>query len=220
MESNQLSDKIIEVGKTSFKLWLEFEVSSPWDDLENDFANVIVDTLDGRSYGINVWTFKYLESAIKQDQENGENLKGLYQVPPDLFVKELTRNCVEKTITDLLKNGNLEETLNSTTFELKFIEPYWGAIEMEEKSIQKLMDELELELPDDHLLLNENSELIARKTNNDDIVLELEDGRIAVVHLTWKSKKETNEYPITRIYRDKVDFWYKEMKKDILEFNE
>ena len=188
--------------------------------LKTIFSNIIVDALDGRSYGINVWTYKFLETAINTDKENEKNLNGLYLVPPDLFVKELSRNCIEKTIADLLKNGNLEDILNNTAFELKFLDPYWDAIEMEEKNIQVLMDELKLELPDDHMLRYQNTELIARKTNNDDIVLELEDERIAVVHLTWKSKKETNGYPITRIYKDKVDFWNNEMKQDIVEFNE
>ena len=96
-----------------FALWLEFEEVNPgkWD-VENDFANVIVDLLDGRHYGINVWTYKFFETAIKQDQISGDNLSGLYQTPPDLFVKELTRDCIQKSINDLLKNGNLEDLLN------------------------------------------------------------------------------------------------------------
>lgn len=220
MESSPLSEKIIQMGKIPFKLWLEFEESSPWDNTEDDFANIGVDTLDGRRYGINVWTFKFLESAIKQDEENGENLNGLYQTPPDLFVKELSRECIEKSITDLLGKGNLEEQLNMSIFKLEYLEPYWGAMEMEEKSVQALMNELNLELPDNHPLSNKNMELIARKTNNDDIVLELEDNRIAVVHLTWKSKKEIDGYPVTRIYKDKIDFWNREMKQEIIEFKE
>ncbi|MFD0862539.1 hypothetical protein ACFQ1M_10005 [Sungkyunkwania multivorans] len=215
-----LSEKIIKNGDDSFRLWLEFEESSPWNNIENDFANIGVSTLDGRRYGINVWTFKFLESAIKLDEENGENLNGLYLTPPDLFVKELSRDCIEKSIADLLEKGNLEDSLNNSIFELEFLEPYWDAIEMEEKSIQTLTNELKLELPDNHLLRNENFELIARKTNNDDIVLELEDERIVVVHLTWKSKKEIDGYPITRIYKNKIDFWRKEMKQDVIEFKE
>ncbi len=70
--------------------------------------------MDGRGYGINVWTFKFLETAIIDDRKNGENFNGLYQIPPDLFVKKLTRDCIEKTITDLLKQGNLEELLNQS----------------------------------------------------------------------------------------------------------
>jgi hypothetical protein len=103
-----------------FKLWLEFEEVDPknWD-VENEFANIHVDLPDGRHYGLNVWTFKFFESSIKQDRESGENLGGLYQTPPDLFVKELTRDCIEKTISDLLEKGNLEDVLNPTVIESK-----------------------------------------------------------------------------------------------------
>jgi len=215
MESNRLSEKVIEIGQKPFKLWLEFEESTPWNNLENDFANIEVDTLDGRSYGINIWTFKYLESSTIKGEEN---LNGLYQIPPDLFVKELTRDCIEKTIADLLEKGNLEEQLNASIFGLQYLEPYCDAMEMEQKSIQALMKELKLELPNAHLLRNVNAELIAKKTKNDDIVLELENGNISVVCLTWKSK--TDEYSVTRIYKDKLDFWNKEMKLDIIEFKQ
>lgn len=220
LESNPLSDKVVKIGNTFFKLWLEFEVTSPWDDLENDFANIIVDTLDGRKYGINVWTYNFLQSATKQNEQNGNNLNGLYLSPPDLFVKELTRDCIERTISDLLDKGNLEEQLNTSIFALEFIEPYWNVLEMDENSIQTLLNEFKLELPDNHLLKGEKIDLVAKKTNNDDIVLELDDGRIAVVHLTWKSRKEIEGYPITRIYKDEIDFWNKEMKQDIIEFKD
>lgn len=219
-ESNSLSDKIIQIGKIPFKLWLEFEESSPWDNIENDFTNIGVNTLDGRKYGINVWTFKFLESANELDEKNGENLNGLYLTPPDLFVKELTRDCIERTICDLLEKGNLEELLNTSIFELEYIDPYWDAYEMEDKNVQSLMDELKLELPENHLLRGKKIKLIARKINNDDIVLELENGYIAVVHLTWKSKKETFGYPITRVYKDKIEFWNQEMKLEIMGFKE
>jgi len=54
------------------------------------------------------------KTATEYDVVSGENLRGLYLIPPDLFVKELTRDCIEKTIKDLLKIGNLEEVLNSS----------------------------------------------------------------------------------------------------------
>lgn len=103
-----------------FKLWLEFEEVDPnnWD-VENEFANIHVDLPDGRHYGINVWTYKFLETSFKLDMESGENLKGLYQIPPDLFVMELTRDCIEKTISDLLEKGDLEHVLNSTVINNK-----------------------------------------------------------------------------------------------------
>ena len=46
---NPLRDKIISCQDKSFKLWLEFEVTSPWHDLKNDFANINVDMMDGRT---------------------------------------------------------------------------------------------------------------------------------------------------------------------------
>jgi hypothetical protein len=98
---------------SKFKLWLEFEEVDPGNwDTDSEFANIHLDLPDGRHYGINVWTYKFLETSIKLAMENGENLNGNYQVPPDLFVKKLTRDCIERTITDLLTNGNLEDVLN------------------------------------------------------------------------------------------------------------
>lgn len=96
-----------------FKLWLEFEAIDPnnWD-IENEFCNIHVHLEDGRQYGINVWTYKYLETAINENKLNGENLNGLYQKPPDLFAKELTRECIHQSLEDLLKTGDLENVLN------------------------------------------------------------------------------------------------------------
>jgi hypothetical protein len=103
------------MNKIDFKLWLEFEEVDPGNwDIDNEFANIQVSLPDGRCYGINVWTFKFLETSIKHNLETGENLNGLYECPPDLFVKELTRECIEKTIADLLSKGNLEDMLNPT----------------------------------------------------------------------------------------------------------
>jgi hypothetical protein len=102
---------------TGFTLWLEFEHidMGNWD-MENEFCNIHVELTDGRRYGLNVWTYKYLETAIDNDRQTGNNLNGLYQTPPDLFVKELTRNCIEETIKDLLKQGGLEKVLNPSIY--------------------------------------------------------------------------------------------------------
>ncbi len=104
-----------------FKLWLEFEEVDPesWDK-KNDFANIHVDLADGRHYGLNVWSYKYLETAIKEDKKTGQNLSGLYQKPPDLFVKELTRECIQQTIEDLLKIDDLEKVLNPSIYDKRY----------------------------------------------------------------------------------------------------
>ena len=104
--------------KKDFELWLEFEEVDPGNwNIENDFCNIHVDLPDGKHYGINVWTYKFFETSIKLNKENGKNLDSLYQIPPDLFVRELTRECIEKTISDLLEKGNLESVLNPSVYE-------------------------------------------------------------------------------------------------------
>ncbi len=108
--------KLSEIPK--FTLWLEFEQVDPstWN-IVNDFCNIHVNFEDGRHYGINIWTYKFLETSVNYAQQNGENLNGIYEIPPDLFVKELTRECIEKTITDLLKIGELEKILKLDVIE-------------------------------------------------------------------------------------------------------
>lgn len=99
---------------TEFTLWLEFEEVDPgsWD-IENNFCNVIVTLMDDRKYGLNVWTYQFLQTSVTMDQESGESLTGMYQIPPDLFVNKLSRECIEQAIRDLLRKGNLEKVLNA-----------------------------------------------------------------------------------------------------------
>lgn len=112
---NVIKDR--KADNPKFKLWLEFEEADPTNwDIENEFCNIHVDLEDGRHYGLKVWTYKFLETAINLSKESGENLHGLYQTPPDLFVKELTRDCIKKTIEDLLKIGDLDKVLNSSIY--------------------------------------------------------------------------------------------------------
>lgn len=98
---------------TKFNLWLEFEEIDPTNwNIENEFCNIQVDLQDGRRYGINIWTYKFLQTAVEENLKTGNNLNGLYQKPPDLFVKQLTRDCIQQTIEDLLKIDDLENVLN------------------------------------------------------------------------------------------------------------
>jgi hypothetical protein len=101
-----------------FKLWLEFEEVDPatWDT-QNDFCNIQVYLPDGRHYGINVWTYQYLQTSIEQDKASGNNLNGIYQIPPDLLVQELSRECLEKVIADILTIGDLEKVLNPSVYD-------------------------------------------------------------------------------------------------------
>ncbi len=215
MHDNPLSDKIVSLGSTSFKLWLEFEETTPWDDVTNDFANVIVDTLDGRSYAINIWTFKFHQTALKHEANEGNEQ---YLIPPDLFVNELTRPRIEQVISNLLDVGPLESVLNPSVFGLKFIEPYWSRWDMEDDMIEGLTNELHREMPNDHPLKDQTFQLLARDQRNDDIILELDDESIAVIHLTWKQSQEFSGFPLTRMYPSPQAFWEAEMREVIKEY--
>jgi hypothetical protein len=105
-----------------FELWLEFEEVDPnnWK-IDNEFCNIHVRMKDGREYGLNIWTYNFLNTVVEYHKNCGDNLNGLFEIPPDLFVKELTRSCIEKTIEGLLKMGNLEEILNTSIISRKDI---------------------------------------------------------------------------------------------------
>ena len=217
-QPNPLSEKIVKNTDKPFKLWLEFENTSPWDDIDNTFANIAVDTLDGRSYGINVWTFKFLETARQEHIKQGDS--GLYVVPPDLFVAQMTRDCMESTIKELLNQGDLEDVLNPTVFGLKFLAPYEDYDSLEQSTVEAIIKEIHLEIGTQNILNLTDLEILAKKTHNDDVVVETTDGEIAVIHLTWSAKAEQSGYPIMRVYKDKKTFWLKEMREDVLEFRE
>lgn len=85
-------------------------------DIKNEFCNIYVSLEDGRCYALNVWTYEFLKTAINEDRQTGQNLNGLYQTPPDLFVKELTRECIQLAIEDLLKIDDLEKVLNPSIY--------------------------------------------------------------------------------------------------------
>lgn len=103
-------DDPTEHGETAVpvaSLWLEFEhMAEPVDD----FANVLVDLDDGRSYALNVWTFAFAGTVADRPDEDptGELAQG-YSRPPDLLVRELTRPLLEGAVAHLLANGGLPE---------------------------------------------------------------------------------------------------------------
>lgn len=201
-----------------YSLWLEFEHTTPWDEsASNDCAIIRVELDDGRAYGINVWTFDFLKTSIDFDIKEGKS--GLFQIPPDLFVQQLTRECIEKTIVELLNQGNLEDLLNPTIFNLNFVNPWMDAEQLNDRGVS-LKQELLHELHPQHSLFNKNFRILAKRQDNDTILIELENGKLATVHLTWKKTSESGNYPITVFFSSPLDFWKCKMKYDIIEYNE
>ncbi|MDQ3649424.1 MAG: hypothetical protein M3458_03930 [Acidobacteriota bacterium] len=96
---------------TNFDLWLEFE---HWeltgaDDSEDEAFNMQVIFPDGRTYALNVWTFKFFERIRRHDEAAKENLSGKYIIPPDLFVERLDRKLIEEVIEDIIFCHGLKE---------------------------------------------------------------------------------------------------------------
>ncbi len=201
------------------ELWLEFELWEGKWEKENEFATIAVSLPDGRRYGINVWTYQFLQTAVKEDIENKQSLQGIYQIPPDLFVRELTRECVEASIKDLLKKGSLEEVLNPSVFGIQYKAP-WVDIADLPSGGKYLKAELLRELAPEHELTGQDLEVLAKREDNDDVLIGLSDGRLAVVHLTWSSKKEVLPYPKTQMYFNKKEFWKHKLKSDVEAYNQ
>lgn len=59
--------------------------------------------------------------------------------------------------------------------------------------------ELVAELSPEHPLVGYPGGVVARAQASDDVLLLLEDGRWAIVHLTWRGAPESPPWPMTRI---------------------
>jgi len=83
-------------------LWIEAETVADIDD----FCNVLVTLPDGRSWGLNVWSFDFFETARQHPELNASaELAFTYMHPPDLFVKDLTRPTLMAVLSDILSDG-------------------------------------------------------------------------------------------------------------------
>jgi hypothetical protein len=80
-----------------------------------------------------------------------------------------------------------------------------------------LETELWKELSPQHSLFNKTVKAIARRIDCDDVFFELQDDgrRVAVVHLTWSGKEETDpRWPHAVFFASRNDFAGSRMKGD------
>ncbi|WP_373413901.1 hypothetical protein [Ensifer aridi] len=85
---------------------------------------------------------------------------------------------------------------------MKWLEP-WEPVRnfMDEAYLLAWELELALETGPGHPLYQTKAKLIARRFDCDDALYQLEDGRVAMVHLTWIHAQERDpHWPETRIY--------------------
>ena len=97
------------MGQQAFDLWVEFEITSPWGELEHDFFTMLITVEDGRRYALSVWTFAFLDRARSHAAEAGERLGGRYLLAPDLLVERLDREHLERVTADLIASGGLRD---------------------------------------------------------------------------------------------------------------
>jgi len=80
---------------------------------------------------------------------------------------------------------------------IEIIEP-WSKIESEIKI--NLENELKVEIYSQHILFNSEYDIIAKRIDCDDILLDLrEKNKLAIVHLTWSGQTEFGDFPMTEI---------------------
>ena len=81
-----------------------------------------------------------------------------------------------------------------------------------------ILREFYKEVAPGHILYGQTVRLLARRTDTDDIVLEVESGQIAYVHLTWCDGADTPPWPSSALYFDKASFWRQIMRDEIEDF--
>ncbi|MEY2863460.1 MAG: hypothetical protein RLY58_1167 [Pseudomonadota bacterium] len=91
-------------------MWLEFELWEGQDyNLEDEFFNMSVELDSGEKYALNVWTYKYLERARNEYNEEKENLSGKYLLPPDLFIERLDRELLQAILSELVQKDVMKQ---------------------------------------------------------------------------------------------------------------
>lgn len=86
----------------------------------------------------------------------------------------------------------------------KFPKP-WYSIEDSQQKV-RLNAELRNELARAHILFGKSWDILAIRDDKDDVLLQLDDKKLAQVHLTWTGQKDNPPFPITMIF-DSLDSW-------------
>jgi len=73
----------------------------------------------------------------------------------------------------------------------------------EKREVTAIESELRAEIGDGHTLYNQELKLIARRDDQDDVLVVLQDGRVAKVHLTWRGSTERDpNWPTAEFFPD------------------
>jgi hypothetical protein len=96
---------------------------------------------------------------------------------------------------------------------LDWLEP-WTSIESGDAQ-RALEAELWRELGAGHPLVGLVADAIGKRSDQDDVLFALRDGRVAEIHLTWSGRSEANpQWPRTTIYPT-ADAWVEQRMKPL-----
>ena len=102
--------------------------------------------------------------------------------------------------------------------QIDFVEP-WVAVGSERASFEA---ELRRELSPNNALSGFNLQAIGRRVDCDDVLFEVRDDKanfeLALVHLTWSGKAETNPWPLMKLFAD-AEAFIKQMIFDAQDYN-
>ncbi|MHC2330989.1 hypothetical protein [Bradyrhizobium sp. USDA 4454] len=122
--------------------------------------------------------------------------------------------------TDFLLDAKIDgaRIMNTQNEDVDWLNP-WMPIESNEQR-QALESELHRELTPGHQLVGLSVVALAMRRDQDDVLFQLQDGQVAVVHLTWKGGPEIDaRWPVTACYSSLGEWIELAMKPDHLDFN-
>ena len=202
-----------------FELFIEHETwQQPPIDLSNEFGMIRVSLPDGRVYSLNVWTYTSFHDALNQEKRFAKEEDEVfnYLQPPDLFVREMSRSCLQDVVSRMLQTGELDTLGTIPRFDIAYKTP-WIEVGKSEKVHDFLLEELDRELHTQHPLYGQKViEILAKRLDNGELLLKLEKEVLAVVDLTWSHQKETGPLPACTFYANKRQFWKERLRPDIL----
>jgi hypothetical protein len=87
----------------------------------------------------------------------------------------------------------------------EWLDPWYPVSETDVRA--GLEEQLHREVSKRHVLFGESARLIARRTDTDDALFVLSNGRIAEVHLTWSKRTEPDpRWPATAVFSS-IEEW-------------
>jgi hypothetical protein len=87
----------------------------------------------------------------------------------------------------------------------------------DEAQSDRLSNELNRELSNGHVLYGRGVRAVMMRIDRDDVSFELDDGALAVVHLTWAPERDPR-WPATRLYGSFEEFAGKVLLPDHLDY--